>query len=32
MIIGDAWVDGLMAGEAYEGVNPDDVDTDIEIV
>ena len=31
-LIGDAYVDGLMLGEAYEGVNPEDVDYDIQLV
>jgi hypothetical protein len=31
-LIGDAYVDGLMKGEAYEGINPDEVDYDIELV
>jgi hypothetical protein len=31
-IIGEAWVSGLMGGEAYHGVNPADVDYDIKLV
>lgn len=31
-LIGDAYIDGLMNGEAYEGVEPDEVDYDIELV
>jgi hypothetical protein len=31
-LIGEAYVDGLMKGEAYEGIDPDDVDYDIELV
>lgn len=31
-LIGDAYVEGLMKGEAYEGVDPDEVDYNIEIV
>lgn len=31
-LIGDAWVDGLMNGEAYRGVDFHDVDYDIELV
>jgi hypothetical protein len=31
-LIGDAYVDGLMKGEAYEGIDPDEVDYDIELV
>jgi hypothetical protein len=31
-LIGDAYVHGLMDGEAYEGLNPDDVDYEIEII
>ncbi|KAF2174548.1 hypothetical protein K469DRAFT_688621 [Zopfia rhizophila CBS 207.26] len=31
-LIGDAYVDGLMYGEAYEGLNYEEVDYDIEIV
>jgi hypothetical protein len=31
-LVGDAWVDGLMHGEAYEGLDPDEVDCDIEII
>ena len=31
-IIGDAYVDGLMRGEAYEGLDPDEVDCDIALV
>ncbi|KAF2446860.1 hypothetical protein P171DRAFT_429816 [Karstenula rhodostoma CBS 690.94] len=31
-LIGDAYVDGLMRGEAYEGLDPKDVDYDIVIV
>jgi hypothetical protein len=31
-LIGDAYVDGLMHGEAYEGLNPDEVDYDIELI
>jgi hypothetical protein len=31
-LIGDAYVDGLMLGEAYEGVDPDEVDHDIVLV
>jgi hypothetical protein len=31
-LIGEAYVDGLMEGEAYEGVDPDEVDYDIELV
>ena len=31
LLVGDAWVDGLMNGEAYEGLDPAD-DVDIEIV
>ncbi len=31
-LIGEAYVDGLMKGEAYEGLDPDEVDYDIELV
>lgn len=31
-LIGDAYVDGLMYGEAYEGINYEEVDYDIEII
>lgn len=31
-LIGEAYVDGLMEGEAYEGLNPDKVDYEIELV
>jgi hypothetical protein len=31
-LIGDAKVDGLMHGEAYEGLDPDEVDYEIQIV
>jgi hypothetical protein len=31
-LIGDAYVDGLMKGEAYEGLDPDEVDYDIELI
>jgi hypothetical protein len=31
-LIGDAYVDGLMLGEAYEGLDPNEVDYDIELV
>ncbi|KAN0113321.1 HET domain containing protein [Hyaloscypha variabilis] len=31
-LIGDAYVDGLMFGEAYEGVNAEEVDHDIELI
>jgi hypothetical protein len=31
-LIGDAYVSGLMFGEAYEALDPDDVDYDIEII
>jgi hypothetical protein len=31
-LIGDAYIHGMMFGEAYEGLNPNDVDYDIEIV
>jgi hypothetical protein len=31
-VVGDAFIDGLMNGEAYEGLDPDDVDYDIELV
>jgi hypothetical protein len=31
-LVGDAYVDGLMEGEAYEGLDPDEVDYDIELV
>jgi hypothetical protein len=31
-LVGDAYVDGLMEGEAYEGLDPDEVDHDIELV
>jgi hypothetical protein len=31
-LIGDAYVDGLMHGEAYEGLDPDEVDYDIELI
>jgi hypothetical protein len=31
-LVGDAYVDGLMEGEAYEGLDSDDVDYDIELV
>jgi hypothetical protein len=31
-LIGDAYVDGLMLGKAYEGVDPDEVDYDIQLV
>jgi hypothetical protein len=30
-LVGDAYVTGLMFGEAYEGLDPDEVDYDIEI-
>lgn len=32
LLIGDAYVDGLMQGEAYAGVDPEDVDHDIVLV
>jgi hypothetical protein len=32
IVVGDSWVYGLMHGEAYEGLEPDDVDEDIELV
>ncbi|KAF2450640.1 hypothetical protein P171DRAFT_479721 [Karstenula rhodostoma CBS 690.94] len=31
-LVGDAWVDGLMNGEGYEGLDPEDVDVDIDII
>ncbi len=31
-LVGDAYVEGLMSGEAYEGVDPDEVDHDIELI
>jgi hypothetical protein len=31
-LVGDAYVDGLMFGEAYEGVDPDEVNYDIELI
>jgi hypothetical protein len=31
-LIGNAHVDGLMAGEAYAGIDPDEVDYDIELI
>jgi hypothetical protein len=31
-LVGDAYVDGLMYGEAYEGVDADKVDYDIELI
>ena len=31
-LVGDAYVDGLMFGEAYEGVDPYEVDYDIELI
>ncbi|KAH8768520.1 heterokaryon incompatibility protein-domain-containing protein [Hyaloscypha finlandica] len=31
-LVGDAYVDGLMEGEAYEGLDSDEVDYDIELV
>ncbi|PMD60012.1 uncharacterized protein K444DRAFT_589727 [Hyaloscypha bicolor E] len=31
-LVGDAYVDGLMFGEAYEGVDADEVDYDIELM
>jgi hypothetical protein len=31
-LIGDAYVAGLMKGEAYEGCNPEELDEDIELV
>jgi hypothetical protein len=31
-LIGEAIVDGLMKGEAYEGLDPEEVDCDIEII
>ncbi|PMD13399.1 hypothetical protein NA56DRAFT_425026 [Hyaloscypha hepaticicola] len=31
-LIGEAYVDGLMKSEAYEGIDPDEVDYDIELV
>jgi hypothetical protein len=31
-VVGDAYVDGLMFGEAYEGLDPEEVDYDIELV
>ncbi len=31
-LVGEAYVDGLMNGEAYEGLDPDEVDYDIELV
>jgi len=31
-LVGDAFVDGWMEGEAYEGLDPDEVDYDIELV
>ncbi|CZR66895.1 uncharacterized protein PAC_16796 [Phialocephala subalpina] len=32
LLIGEAFVDGLMNGEAYEGIDPDEVDYEIELV
>jgi len=31
-LIGDAYVDGLMRGEAYKGIDPDEVDYDIILI
>lgn len=31
-LVGGIWADGLMFGEAYEGLDPDEVGYDIEIV
>jgi len=31
-LVGAVWVEGLMSGEAYEGLDPDEVDYDVEIV
>jgi hypothetical protein len=31
-LVGDAYVDGLMFGEAYEGVDADEVVYDIELI
>jgi hypothetical protein len=31
-LVGDVYVDGLMNGEAYEGLNPHEVDYDIELI
>jgi len=31
-VVGDAYVDGLMFGEAYDGLDPDEVDHDIELI
>jgi hypothetical protein len=31
-LIGDAYVHGLMYGEAYDGLDPDEVDYDIELI
>jgi len=31
-LVGEAYVDGLINGEAYEGLDPDEVDYDIELV
>jgi hypothetical protein len=31
-LVGDIWVHGLMSGELYDGIDPKDVDYDIEIV
>jgi hypothetical protein len=31
-LIGDIWVDGLMQGQSYIGLNPEKVDYEIEII
>jgi hypothetical protein len=31
-VIGNAYVDSLMFSEAYEGLDPDEVDYDIELI
>ncbi|KAN0112562.1 HET domain containing protein [Hyaloscypha variabilis] len=31
-VVGDAYVDGLMFGEAYDSLDPDEVDYDIELI
>jgi hypothetical protein len=31
-VVGDAYVDGLMFGEAYDGLDPDEVDYNIELI
>jgi hypothetical protein len=31
-VVGDAYVDSLMFSEAYEGLDPDEVDYDIELI